>query len=67
MAKDPKEIVKQLVARVGEHDARVLLISEGLSTSIADKLVFNRYGEHRMQQLTKMAIERALEASKKVS
>lgn len=64
MNKDPKKVVMEIANHVGKHDARKLLVDEGISTSTADKLVANRY-KNEVGQLIKQAILRAYEVSKR--
>ncbi len=64
MMKDPKKAACELAARVGKHEAQRLLMSEGVSSSLAQKLVGNRYQAENIGQLVRQAILRALEAAK---
>ncbi len=64
MVKDPKAVVKEIATHVGKHDARKLLVNEGISTSTADKLVANRYS-NEVGQLIKQAILRAYAVAKR--
>jgi hypothetical protein len=66
MAKDPKELVKQLAQQVGKHEARRLLVEEGVSTSTAEKLVGARY-KNEVGLLIKDAVLRALESAKRIA
>lgn len=66
MIKDPKKIVKEITNQLGKHEARRLLVDEGLSTSIAEKLVGNRY-QNEVGQLVRQAILKAYDASKKTA
>ncbi len=66
MIKDPKKTVRDIADQVGKQEARRLLVVEGISTSMADKLVADRYGSE-VRQLVRQAIGRALEAAKKMA
>lgn len=43
MVEDPKELVREIVARVGKHEARELLEEADVNESTAEKLVGGRY------------------------
>lgn len=64
MVKDPKKLIIEIANHVGKHEARRLLVDEGVSTSTADKLVTNRY-KNEVGQLIRQAILKAYEAYKK--
>lgn len=59
---DPKDLVKEIIARVGKHGALRLLINQGVGTSTAEKLVRNRYSSE-MGQLLRQAVEQAYRES----
>lgn len=62
--KDPKKLAIEMAAHVGKREAIRLLINEGLSPSIAEKLAAGRYAAANVNYLTTLAIVRAHEASK---
>lgn len=64
MIKDPKITVRELVARVGKHEASRLLVEAGVSTSTTSKLVSNNY-KSEVKNLVTQAIAKAWELSKK--
>jgi hypothetical protein len=64
--KSPQEVVAELTELVGKHEARRLLVGEGISTSTSDKLVRNRY-EHEIKHLMFQAINRAYKRVKQAS
>jgi hypothetical protein len=66
MAKDPKDLVRQIVSQVGKQEARRLLVATGISISASDKLVGQRYA-NEVGLLVKKAIMEAYEMCKKRS
>jgi hypothetical protein len=63
MMKDPKELVRKLTQQVGKHEAKRLLVDEGVSTSTADKLVADRY-KSEVKELIRKAIVGAVGKAK---
>lgn len=63
MRKDPKDVVTEMVNQVGRHDARRLLVNEGISVSTAEKLVSGRY-QPQVGYLITLAVMRAYEEAK---
>lgn len=63
MVKDPKAVVDEIAELVGKPEAKRLLINEGVSVSVSDKLVGRRY-ESEVGTLVRNAVLRALEKAK---
>ncbi len=63
MIKDPKKLIKELASQVGRPEAKRLLVTEGISVSVADKLVRDVY-KSDVGLLVQDAISRAIKAAK---
>lgn len=64
MVKDPKDLVREITDMVGKPEAKRLLVSEGISTSLSEQLVRQVY-QSSVKLLVQRAIERAFEAAKR--
>ena len=65
MNKDSKEVVLEIARQVGKHEAQRLLVNEGVSTSTAQKLVYEKY-KAEVGEMMRRAIARAADAAEKL-
>jgi hypothetical protein len=63
---DIKNLVREIAKLVGTPEAKRLLVTEGISISVADKLVGNRY-DSEVGLLIGQAVGRALAVAKQKS
>ena len=66
MVKDPKEVVKEMLKKVGRPETERLLIAQKISPSMAYKLARNQYGS-KVGPFFAAAIERARLAAEKLA
>lgn len=65
MDKETKRLLQELVALVGEREARRFLMAEGLGASTTGEMAAGRY-DHRLGELTRQAVVRAHKKARRV-